>query len=100
MGRKAILEARLQRLETKKADLVKRSDASEDINEVRSITEKLREIGSRHRGEGSSSRSCIRACKDYRHIYRTRDQERRRARIYGIPQGMEGLRAERHTYPC
>lgn len=45
MGRKAILEARLQRLETKKADLVKRSDASEDINEVRSITEKLREIG-------------------------------------------------------
>ena len=45
MGRKAILEARFQRLETKKADLVKRSDASEDINEVRSITEKLREIG-------------------------------------------------------
>lgn len=42
--RKAILEARLKKLEEKKNALVERSDKSEDINEVRSIHERLREI--------------------------------------------------------
>ena len=42
--RKAILEARLAKLEEKKKALIERSDKSDDIAEVRSISERLREI--------------------------------------------------------
>lgn len=42
--RKKILEARLAKLEEKKRTLIERSDKSEDIAEVRSINERLREI--------------------------------------------------------
>lgn len=44
MGRKAILEKRMKRLETKKASLVTRAQASQDVNEVRSINEQLEDI--------------------------------------------------------
>ena len=44
MGRKAILEKRLARLEAKKAKLVQRSTDSQDVNEVRSINEELEEV--------------------------------------------------------
>ena len=44
MGRKAKLEARLRKLEEKRAQLIKRSDESTDIEEVRSIAERLRDI--------------------------------------------------------
>lgn len=45
MGRKKILEKRMQRLEAKKAKLKSRALASEDAAEVRSINEQLEEIG-------------------------------------------------------
>lgn len=41
MGRKAILEKRMKRLESKKAALVARANASQDVNEVRSINDEL-----------------------------------------------------------
>lgn len=41
MGRKAILERRKTRLEKKRADLIARSQASEDIAEVRAINDQL-----------------------------------------------------------
>ena len=44
MGRKAILEKRLARLEEKKAKLVQRSADSQDVNEVRSINEELEDV--------------------------------------------------------
>lgn len=44
MGRKAILEKRLVRLEDKKAKLIKRSKDSEDVSEVRSINEELEDV--------------------------------------------------------
>ena len=44
MGRKAILEKRLARLEAKKAKLVQRSTESQDVNEVRSINEELEDV--------------------------------------------------------
>lgn len=44
MGRKAILEKRLARLEAKKAKLVQRSADSQDVNEVRSINEELEDV--------------------------------------------------------
>ena len=44
MGRKKILERKLKRLENKKAALVKRSNESEDVAEVRSINEQLQDI--------------------------------------------------------
>lgn len=44
MGRKAILEKRLARLEAKKAKLVQRSTDSTDVNEVRSINEELEDV--------------------------------------------------------
>lgn len=44
MGRKAILEKRLARLEAKKAKLVQRSKDSQDVNEVRSINEELEDV--------------------------------------------------------
>lgn len=42
--RKKILEKRMQRLEAKKAALVTRAKASQDVNEVRSINEQLEDI--------------------------------------------------------
>lgn len=42
--RKKILEKRLARLQAKRADLMKRGQASEDINEVRSINDQLTDI--------------------------------------------------------
>ena len=44
MGRKAILERRKTRLEKKRADLIARSQASEDIAEVRAINDQLMTI--------------------------------------------------------
>lgn len=44
MGRKKILEKRMKRLEAKKAALVTRAQASQDVNEVRSINEQLEDI--------------------------------------------------------
>lgn len=44
MGRKAILERRRARLEKKRADLIARSQASEDIAEVRAINDQLMTI--------------------------------------------------------
>lgn len=44
MGRKKILEKRLARLMAKKNGLVARAQASEDVNEVRSINEQLQDI--------------------------------------------------------
>ena len=44
MGRKAILERRKARLEKKRADLIARSQASEDIAEVRAINDQLMTI--------------------------------------------------------
>lgn len=44
MGRKKILEKKLQRLQTKKNTLVERAKASQDVNEVRSINEQLEEL--------------------------------------------------------
>ena len=44
MGKKAILEKRLARLEAKKAKLVQRSTDSQDVNEVRSINEELEDV--------------------------------------------------------
>lgn len=44
MKRKEILEKRLSRLEDKKAEMIKRSQESEDVNEVRSINNELEDI--------------------------------------------------------
>lgn len=44
MGRKKILEKRLARLEARKTELVNRSQASEDINEVRSLGQQITQI--------------------------------------------------------
>lgn len=44
MGRKAILEKRMKRLEAKKSALVTRAQASQDVNEVRSINEELTDL--------------------------------------------------------
>ena len=44
MGRKAILEKRMKRLEAKKTALVERAKASQDVNEVRSINEELTDL--------------------------------------------------------
>ena len=44
MGRKKILEKRLQRLLTKKTNLANRAKASTDVEEVRSINEELEEL--------------------------------------------------------
>ena len=44
MKRKEILEKRLSRLENKKAEMIKRSQESEDVNEVRSINNELEDI--------------------------------------------------------
>ena len=44
MGRKKILEKRMQRLIAKKQTLNERCKASEDVNEVRSLTEQLEDI--------------------------------------------------------
>lgn len=44
MKRKEILEKRLSRLESKKAEMIKRSQESEDVNEVRSINNELEDI--------------------------------------------------------
>lgn len=44
MGRKAILEKRLARLQAKKAKLTERAMASQDANEVRTINEQLTDI--------------------------------------------------------
>lgn len=44
MGRKKILEKRLARLMAKKQNLATRAQASQDVNEVRSINEELEEV--------------------------------------------------------
>ena len=44
MGRKKVLEKRLQRLQAKKAKLAERCNASTDVNEVRSLTEELEDV--------------------------------------------------------
>lgn len=44
MGRKKILEKRLARLMAKKQNLAARAQASQDVNEVRSINEELEEV--------------------------------------------------------
>lgn len=44
MGRKKILEKRLARLQAKKQSLATRAQASQDVNEVRSINEELEEV--------------------------------------------------------
>lgn len=44
MGRKKILERRRRRLEEKKANLMKRSQESQDVEEVRAINEQLADI--------------------------------------------------------
>ena len=44
MKRKEILEKRLSRLEDKKTEMIKRSQESEDVNEVRSINKELEDI--------------------------------------------------------
>lgn len=44
MGRKKILEKRLARLEARRTELVNRSQASEDINEVRSLGQQITQI--------------------------------------------------------
>lgn len=44
MGRKKILEKRMQRLQAKLAKLTERCNASEDVNEVRGLTEELEEV--------------------------------------------------------
>lgn len=44
MGRKKILEKRLARLMAKKQNLVARAQASQDVNEVRSINEELEDV--------------------------------------------------------
>lgn len=44
MGRKKILEKRLARLQAKKQTLAARAQASQDVNEVRSINEELEDI--------------------------------------------------------
>ena len=44
MKRKEILEKRLSRLEDKKTEMIKRSQESEDVNEVRSINNELEDI--------------------------------------------------------
>lgn len=44
MGRKKILEKRLQRLQAKKANLASRAKASTDVEEVRSINEELEDL--------------------------------------------------------
>ena len=44
MGRKKILEKRLARLQAKKQNLAARAQASQDVNEVRSINEELEEV--------------------------------------------------------
>ena len=44
MGRKKILEKRMQRLIAKKASLASRCNASTDVNEVRSLTSELEDV--------------------------------------------------------
>lgn len=44
MGRKKILEKRLARLQAKKQSLAARAQASQDVNEVRSINEELEDV--------------------------------------------------------
>lgn len=44
MNRKKVLEKRLARLQAKKAKLVERCNASEDVNEVRSLTDELEDV--------------------------------------------------------
>lgn len=44
MNRKKILEKRMARLEAKRQKLVNRCNASEDVNEVRSLTEELEDV--------------------------------------------------------
>lgn len=44
MGRKKVLERKRQRLEEKKSVLLKRSQASQDVNEVKKINEELKDI--------------------------------------------------------
>lgn len=44
MGRKKILEKRLARLQAKKQSLATRAQASQDVNEVRSINEELEDV--------------------------------------------------------
>lgn len=44
MGRKKVLEKRMQRLENKKQELAKRALESNDANEVRSLNEKMQDI--------------------------------------------------------
>lgn len=44
MGRRKILEKRLARLEARRTELVNRSQASEDINEVRSLGQQITQI--------------------------------------------------------
>ena len=44
MNRKKMLTKRMQRLMAKKAKLVERSQASTDVNEVRSINEQLEDL--------------------------------------------------------
>ncbi len=46
MGRKKILEKRMQRLLAKKQKLSERCSASEDVNEVRDLTEQLEDVNS------------------------------------------------------
>lgn len=60
MGRKAILEKRLARLEAKKAKLVQRSQESQDVNEVRSINEELEDVNA----EIEEARGEIKAIED------------------------------------
>lgn len=44
MNRKKVLEKRLARLQAKKAKLTERCNASQDVNEVRSLTEELEDV--------------------------------------------------------
>ena len=58
--RKTILEKRLRRLQEKKAKIVARSNASTDVNEVRSLTEELEDVNA----EIEETEAELEACQD------------------------------------